>query len=158
MIESLRAVFDCNIFLQALGKPLGPAGKCLDYVLSGRLSLYTANFIFDEIQKVAAYPKIVRRFQLSDERVHRFLNDIRARSVIINDAPSRFNYSCDPDDARYIDLAVAVKAHLIVSRDKDFLDLMDMSRTEAVAFAREFPFLRIVDPVTFLREIAPSVD
>ena len=54
-------------------------------------------------------------------------------------------------------LAVAADAKLIVSRDKDLLDLMDSAKPEAADFQARFPLLRILDPVLFLREIGGSL-
>jgi predicted nucleic acid-binding protein len=59
----------------------------------------------------------------------------------------------DPDDAHYVNLALAADARLIVSRDRDLLDLMDSAKPEAAEFQSRFPALRILDPVGFLREI-----
>jgi predicted nucleic acid-binding protein len=72
--------------------------------------------------------------------------------------PAVFTYDRDPDDAHYVDLAVAAQAKLIVSRDRDRLDLMDDRRQDSLAFKRRFPSLRILDPVQLIRELeaAPS--
>ena len=69
--------------------------------------------------------------------------------------PEIFSYQRDPDDARYINLALAARATLVVSRDKDLLDLMDSTKPEAAEFQKHFPLLRILDPVGFLREVVP---
>jgi predicted nucleic acid-binding protein len=58
----------------------------------------------------------------------------------------------DPDDSHYVNLALAADAKLIVSRDRDLLDLMDNSIPEGLDFQGRFPSLRILDPVAFLRE------
>ena len=59
----------------------------------------------------------------------------------------------EPGDAHYINLALAADARLIVSRDKDLLDLMDPAKPEAAEFQGRYPLLRILNPVAFLREI-----
>jgi uncharacterized protein len=68
-------------------------------------------------------------------------------------APVVFTYERDPDDAHYVNLALAANANLIVSRDRDLLDLADTTRPEAIEFRRQFPTLRILEPVQFLREL-----
>jgi len=40
--------------------------------------------------------------------------------------------------------------------DKDLLDLMDSTKPQAADFQDRFPLLRILDPVSFLREIGDS--
>lgn len=63
-------------------------------------------------------------------------------------------YDRDPDDAHYVNLALAADARLILSRGKDLLDLMDSTKPEAAEFQKRFPTLRILNPVGFLREVA----
>ena len=67
-----------------------------------------------------------------------------------------FAYRRDPDDAHYVNLVLAVGAKLIVSRDKDLLDLADMANPEAAEFTKRYPGLRILNPVSFLFEIGAS--
>jgi predicted nucleic acid-binding protein len=52
-----------------------------------------------------------------------------------------------------VNLAVAAQANLIVSRDKDLLDLGNPARPESTEFHRRFPTLRILEPVQFLLEL-----
>jgi predicted nucleic acid-binding protein len=85
MSEQRRVVFDCNVFLQALANPSGPAGRCVELALA----------------------------------------------------------------------RLKADAKLVVSRDRDLLDLMDPKKPEAAAFQRLYPSLRILNPVGFLHEFAP---
>ena len=67
--------------------------------------------------------------------------------------PRVFAYERDPKDEPYINLALAVHAEYLVSRDSDILDLGDTSSQEGQRFQERFPQVKIVDPVTFLREV-----
>ena len=66
--------------------------------------------------------------------------------------PEVFTCQRDPKDAQYVNLALAADAKLIVSRDRDLLDLMDLATRDGSAFHKRFPSLRIVDPVQFLQD------
>jgi predicted nucleic acid-binding protein len=61
----------------------------------------------------------------------------------------------DVDDEPYLNLAIEVQADYLVSRDNDLLDLVNPTTADAVAFQRRFSFsfVKIVDPVAFLKEI-----
>jgi predicted nucleic acid-binding protein len=48
----------------------------------------------------------------------------------------------------YINLAIAAAADYLASRDKDLLDLM-----QDLDFTTRFPGIRVLDPVSLLREI-----
>jgi predicted nucleic acid-binding protein len=38
----VRSVFDCNVFLQAMANPSGPAGACIRAVRTGQISLFVS--------------------------------------------------------------------------------------------------------------------
>jgi predicted nucleic acid-binding protein len=65
-----------------------------------------------------------------------------------------FAYTRDPDDAHYVNLALAAGADVIVSRDRDLLDLVAANRPESVEFRRRFPALQILTPEEVLRRLA----
>lgn len=154
MSESVKVVFDCNVFLQALANPDGPAGRCVEMALSGQVSLYLSPIVLEEIRRVTSYPKLVAKFKLRSERVVALMDNLPKAAVIVPTVPELWCYDRDPDDAHYIiNLALAAGATLVVSRDRDLLDLMDLAKPEAAKFQLRFPALRILDPVGFLQEV-----
>lgn len=61
----------------------------------------------------------------------------------------------DPKDAKYVDLAIATKADLLVTRDKDILDLREKESPLLQIFEKLDWQFKIVDPfemLTFLRK------
>ena len=57
-------------------------------------------------------------------------------------------YPRDPKDEPILNLAIQEQADFIVTRDKDLLDL-DYSRD----FRLLYPYLRVVDPLTFVLQL-----
>jgi putative PIN family toxin of toxin-antitoxin system len=151
-----RVVFDCNTHRQALASPEGPASRCVQLALDGKIDAFLSPTVLDEIRDVASRPKVVARLRFTSERKGEFLTGLQAISTILAGFPEPFVYARDPDDAHYVNLAVAAKADLIVSRDKDLLDLVDPTRPEAAEFQSRFPRLRILDPPAFLRELGET--
>lgn len=92
---------------------------------------------------------------MRSERTEQYLGALERSGWLLQGFPETFAYARDPDDAHYINLAIAADAKLIVSRDKDLLDLMDQRKPDGLNFHRQFPALRILDPVSFLNELAP---
>ena len=88
------------------------------------------------------------------DQVEAFFAAIEVFATLLDGFPEVFNYKRDPDDAHYVNLALAADARLIVSRDKDLLDLMVSANADAVQFRYRFPDLRITDPAAFLLEIS----
>jgi putative PIN family toxin of toxin-antitoxin system len=151
MTGGQRVVFDCNTFVQALGSPSGPAGKCVRLVLDGKVSLFISAWVMGELRDVTSRPRVIAKLRLRTPRVEEFLEAIERAATVLSGFPEVFSYPRDPDDAHYVNLAIAAGATLIVSRDRDLLDLMDAATVEGTEFQRRFPRLRIVDPVEFLQ-------
>jgi putative PIN family toxin of toxin-antitoxin system len=153
MSESLKVVFDCNIYLQALAKPNGPAGRCMSLVFEARLLLYMSAKVFDEIRDVTSRAELVTKFRLRPERVQSLLENLPKVAVVVPVVQEVWTYQRDPDDAHYVNRALAADARLIVSRDRDLLDLMSSSMPEPVDFRMRFPTFRVSDPVAILNEL-----
>lgn len=153
-----RVVFDCGVFFQALIAPNGPAGRCLALAASGDLALFVSEFVIGEFRDVCARPNLVHRFRLSDSRVDAFISQVAGFATLVHNVPHVFDYPRDPDDEPYVDLAIASRARLIVSRDNDLLALEDPGSEEGRAFHQRFPEIRIVTPEVLVAEIRPAVD
>lgn len=151
-----RVVFDCNVYFQALISPTGPAGECVDAVKRGELSLFTSERVVDELRDICRRPHLVKQFALTDIRVNRFLDDIRKLATIVDDVPHVFDYPRDPNDEHYVDLAVAVQAQLIVSRDKDLLALQNTETEDGKAFRERFPDIHVLTPTELIQLLRSS--
>lgn len=151
-----RAVFDCNVLLQALISPQGPSGKLLHSAKGGKLTLYVSQYVLDELREVTARPKVARKFRLTPEVVSRFCDELIGHATLIDTVPHVFDFPRDPDDAHYIDLAVAANAALVVSRDHDLLSLRDVSTEAGRDFAAQFPSIEILTPPEALRRLETS--
>jgi putative PIN family toxin of toxin-antitoxin system len=144
-----RAVFDCVILLQAAARRTGPAAECLQAVRDGRLKLFVSLDILAEVRDVLSRPKTLRKFPaLTPEAVDVFLADVANHATTLGTVSKTFALARDPKDEPYIDLAAAIQARYLVSRDKDLLDLMDDD-----TFRQQFPGLVVIDPVALLREL-----
>jgi predicted nucleic acid-binding protein len=76
---------------------------------------------------------------------------------LIPTVPEAFTLTRDPDDSKYLNLAIAAGAELVVSRDHDLLDLMTANDADSVMFRTNYPTIRVLDPVTFLQTLTPTV-
>jgi uncharacterized protein len=149
----VRVVFDCNIFLQALASPDGPAGRCVQLAFDRKVDLFISPAVLEEVREVSARPKVIAKLRLISDRVQEYMEALEMAATVLTGFAETFSYQRDPDDAHYVNLAAAAGAEVIVSRDTDLLDLMDAARPEAAAFQARFPLLRILDPVAFLGEV-----
>jgi putative PIN family toxin of toxin-antitoxin system len=117
------------------------------------VSLFLSPAVLEELRDVTSRPRVIAKLQLIRDRIEEFFEAIEIAATVLTDVPEVFAYQRDPDDAHYINLALAADAKLVVSRDRDLLDLMDLTKPEAAEFQKRFPALRILDPVSFLRDV-----
>lgn len=151
---TVSAVFDCMVFLQGAARDTGPAAACLRLVQNGYVHLYLTNDILAELGDVLARPRVRKRFPLiTPEYVESFLRGLREIADVIADVPQLVVLKRDPKDEKYLNLAVAVGAQYLVSRDKDLLDLVSEPPDEGRTIRERFPKLAIFDPVEFLMAI-----
>jgi putative PIN family toxin of toxin-antitoxin system len=149
---TLRAVFDCMVYLQAAARSEGPAASCLRRAEAGDVELFISPEGIAELRDVLNRPRIRKRFPpLTDEGVARFFRRLEQTAVVVDPVPELVKLSRDPKDAKYLNLAIAAGAKLVVSRDNDLLDLMTGSDTDAETFRTSYPEITILDPVAFLR-------
>ena len=150
-------VFDCMVFLQAATRESSPSGACFKLAESGEINLYTSEQTLEELGDVLNRPMTANNFpQLTLERVAAFLELVRAVSTTITVVPRTLNIIRDPKDAPYLDLAIAVQATYLVSRDSDLLDLMREETEYGRKFRISHPQLIITEPVSFLAKIRSS--
>jgi len=148
-----NVVYDCNVFVQALINIDGPGGGCIRRALAKEVSLFLSDPLLTEIRETPTKPTPAR-LGVTVERTEALIQNLLQVAVLVRTVPQRFTYKRDPDDAHYVDLAIETNSSLIVSRDKDLLSLMYSTDVEASSFRSQFPHLRILDPVTFLRELS----
>ena len=149
-----KVVFDCNVFLQALVNPNGPAGRCKKLVDRGEVELFVSEEVLAEVSEVLSRPRTRKLAPgLTIEVIEAFIADVRLKSICLRNVPEEYHLERDPKDERYINLAIVSGAKFIVSRDNDLLDLMNPNSKTAGEFQRRFPMLKIINPTNLLAEV-----
>ncbi|MCC6452021.1 MAG: putative toxin-antitoxin system toxin component, PIN family [Acidobacteria bacterium] len=142
----ISAVFDTNIFIQAILSETGPGSACVDELFAGRIVVFVHPEILSEIDDFLRRPRVRKKYrQVRYFRTADLVRKIRKFGTWVPSVKRVFELERDPCDALFIDLAIATNADFLVSRDKDLLDL---SADEYLA--AKHPKLKIVDPYEFL--------
>lgn len=116
-----RAVIDTNVIISALLFE-GKASKIVAFLEEGSLIICLSKAILDEYLKTLAYPK----FRLSEEEIGFLLNNIILKSsTMIEPSSFKERFCRDESDDKFLACADAAKADLIISGDKDLLDLAE---------------------------------
>ncbi len=154
----IRAVFDCNTYLQAVVRRGSPAGLCFKLAEKRKIELFISKDVLAEIEDVLNRPKIKERFvNLTDERIEEFLNSISKIAEFVKKVPKFFSLPRDVNDEPYINLAVECEADFIVTRDKDLIYLMSGYDLESKQFRQKFRPLKIVQPLEFLQIVDEEI-
>lgn len=145
----IRAVFDTNIFFQAILSETGPSRECVESVLTGQVSLISSQEIEDEFSGIISRPKLVAKYaQLRGPSASRLITLLFKKAEFRLSPKATFKLERDPADEVFLNLAIQGAADYLVTRDNDLLDLMDDSE-----FCSKFPELKIVNPVAFLNAV-----
>jgi len=113
-------VLDTNIVLDLLvfEDPATPALK--GALTQGRLQWIASPAMRDELARVLTYPKIVPRLAHYERSGAQVLQAFDALARCLDAAPRASAVCKDPDDQKFIDLAVAHKA-ILLSKDRAVL-------------------------------------
>ena len=113
-------VLDTNIVLDALVFHDPAAQPLIEALAARQIQWLATQPMRDELKRVLAYPKIMARlayYQLSATAV---LAQMQAQAHMVEVAPKAGVTCTDPDDQKFIDLAVAHKSTLL-SKDRAVL-------------------------------------
>ena len=128
----MRAVVDVNILVRALIKPDGTVGPVLFRLRDGAFTLLYSEAILEELLDVLGRPRIRAKYGLAEDDIETVLLLILLRGEPVE--PRRRITSCrDPLDNKFLEVAVAGKADVIVSGDQDLLILSPFAGIPVVA-------------------------
>lgn len=128
---SLRVVFDTNVVISALLFRAGRLSWLRTHWPSGAVVPLASADTVSEIVGVLAYPK----FQLTRAEIEDRLGDYLPYVEVVQKVARVLATHCrDTADQKFVDLAMAGRADLLVSGDKDLLALKAAAR-----FAIETP-------------------
>jgi putative PIN family toxin of toxin-antitoxin system len=139
-MAALRVVLDTNVVLSALLFGGGPAARVRAGWQSGRFVPLASTATAQELVRVLGYPK----FGLSASEQQDLLADYLpwVRAVRVPDPPPAVPACRDPLDLPFLHLAVAGRARVLVSGDRDLLVLANAPGLCPVrgidAFCREY--------------------
>ncbi len=113
----MRVVFETNVFVSALMFPGRQAEKALERIVAGHDHLLISQSIIDEVLTVLA-----RKFRQDAEQLaHDAILLARIGEIIAT--RQRLTLLKDDPDNRILECAVAGRADLIVTGDRELLDL-----------------------------------
>lgn len=135
----MKVVLDTNVVVSGLLQPFGPSGQIVRLVAADELALCYDARILAEYRQVLLRPK----FRFEPRLVEIFLQQVQSGGADVPARPLALTLP-DPDDAMFVEVAVAGRAsHLVTGNLKHY----PLSSTSG---------LRVVSPRELVDEIARS--
>jgi putative PIN family toxin of toxin-antitoxin system len=125
--KAARVVLDTNVFVSGIISGKNAPGLILRSFQCGKIMVLISDEVMDEYLKVLSYPKIRKYPMVTDEYV------AHVCALLIHEAErievhNRITLSADPDDNKFLELAVDGEATMVVSGDKsDLLSLKEIT-------------------------------
>lgn len=133
----MRAVIDTNVLISAVIRPQGRVGPILLHLRQEAYTLLYDDLLLQEFVTVLNRPPFTQKYGIRAEDVETVVRLILLRGEAVT-VDERIDVCRDPRDNKFLDVAVAGNADLIVSGDQDLLVL------------NSFRNIRIVPPSIFL--------
>ena len=126
LTDVIVATLDLWVFADAVTLPLRQS------IETGQIQWLSTQPMHDELARVLAYPQIVKRLRHTQCSAENVLSEFEAW-VQLQAIPATAIVTCkDPDDQKFIDLAVAHKA-LLLSKDHAVLCMARRLKTLGVS-------------------------
>jgi putative PIN family toxin of toxin-antitoxin system len=137
----MRAVVDTNILVRAVIRPLGTVGPVLLRLRQGEYTLLCSQPLLEELADVLNRPRIREKYHLTDQDIQTIIGLVLLRGEAV--APTERIAACrDPKDDKFLEVAVAGQADVMVSGDDDLLTLNPYAGIPIVVPSA---FLRMLD-------------
>jgi putative PIN family toxin of toxin-antitoxin system len=130
----MRIVLDANIYIGAELSPSGVCGKVIKMFtrLESPFELILTEKILAEITDVFLRPRIMKLIKKSEAEIRLAMEYYANLGTFVADIPISSTECRDPKDTIYLAAADAAKANLIVSFDRDLLDLIEYKNIKII--------------------------
>jgi putative PIN family toxin of toxin-antitoxin system len=128
----VRLVLDTNTALSGLLWPGGNPGQLVDAAQAGQVELFTSVALLSELQSVLARGKFARQLQTRKVAARDLFDGYATLARVVTPAPIAPTIRRDPDDDHVLACALAAQADLLVTGDRDLLDIGEYQQIQIV--------------------------
>ncbi len=134
----LRVVIDTNILVSALLSKRGAPSQLLDAWRERKFLVLTSEAAILEVERVLGELKSTGKYALTDLHITEILNLLRKDALLVpGNADTKGSIPNDPDDEKFLSIALDGEAEIIISGDKHLLDL-ERFQNISIQTARQF--------------------
>ena len=119
----MKVVLDTNVLLSGLMAPDGAPGHILAAWFEARFDVVMSIEQLAETGRALRYPKIHRKLKWDDQRIEQFIRQLYIRAEVIDPGSTSVEVPRDPRDTPILATLIASGANVLVSGDRDLLEL-----------------------------------
>lgn len=138
----MRVVIDTNVLVAAL-LWRGAPHALLEHVRTGMVAMVSSPALLAELADVLGRAKFDSILDQTHTSRERSLSQLRQLAEVVEPPPLSQPVCRDPDDDHVLALAIAAKAELIVSGDKDLLSLGHFDSVPILAPAQALDLIKV---------------
>ncbi|MFC1849596.1 putative toxin-antitoxin system toxin component, PIN family [candidate division CSSED10-310 bacterium] len=134
-----RIVCDTNILVSSVIKETGEVVQLILLFRQQKIELITSEKLLNELNNVLYYSHIKNRYNLSEEKIKKFVNFLRRRATIIQgDYEVDTLDKIEPKDNKVLACALEGKADYIISGDKKHILPLKQFQGIQIVTVRQF--------------------
>jgi len=130
----MRLVVDTNVLVSAFLWE-GTPGRLIELAGEKEIQLFTSRALIDELAATLAKKKLAKPIAATGLTAEAMVRNYRRIATLVSASRLAGQVSRDADDDQVLACALAAKANLIVSGDKDLLDLESFEGIRIVSAA-----------------------
>jgi putative PIN family toxin of toxin-antitoxin system len=119
----VKVVLDTNVLLSGLMAPEGAPGRIPNAWFDARFDVVMSVEQLGEIARALGYPKIHRKLGWDEQRIEQFIRQLYIRAEVIEPHSTSVEVPRDPKDATILATLIVSGADVLVSGDRDLLEL-----------------------------------
>lgn len=127
-----RVVIDTNVLISGIIQKSGFPYEVVKSWEDGTLVLITSLTMIEEAKKVMEYPKIKKKYALSEDSIKQIVLNLLRYSVVVDNPPTLNVIKEDPEDNKVLSTAIEGKADYMVSGDSHLLNLKSYKGIEII--------------------------
>ena len=133
---------DVNVLVSGTTLSATPPSQIMQAWRAGQIDIATTQPILLDLERVLAYPKVVKYTHMTAEEQRAFLKELCAGAKVVAGTLD-VNVSADPDDDKVFACAVEAKADYIVSGDEKHV--LPVGTFQGIPVVSPSEFLSIVE-------------
>lgn len=150
-------MLDTNVLVRGFAYPDSASARLLNLCESRKLLLLLSRSVLMEYIDVLSRDELVGgRPAIAEGTVKALIERLRYLAEFIDPVRARFRFDRDPEDARFLELAIAGDATHLVTYDNDLLSLPVAHTDAGKRFRQRIRNLRILEVGPFLKDFESS--